>query len=207
MATTQTKFVNQNAAANFSKLDGRFVSSFYGFLKKINCTSISLGSTYRPGTQSSHSYGLAVDIDNLTANGKIYFFNMWYGKKYNDKDDEWFFNAARNHFGNTLHNFYSPAIVMHAGSRHINNTYRYAADKYAAWKRASDIQAEKRNIHEQHLNHCHIAVDPDGKIKKGNRIITPQSKAGSGVIGVLILAVAGGVGYYYYKKEGQANVI
>lgn len=203
MATIQTKFSNDNARNNFSKLDGLFINSFYSFLKSINCSSVTINSTFRHGTESSHSYGLAVDIDNLVANNKTYYFNMWYGKLYNDKDDEFFFNSARKFFGKTLHNYYSPAIVMHAGSNPINNTFRYVSDKKAAWTKAGNIQPEKRNIHEQHLNHLHIAVDPQGRIKKGIHKIVESAKGSSGLFGLFILAVAGGFGYYYYKKEGR----
>lgn len=200
MATQiQTKFTNANAQNNFSKLDGLFINSFYSFLKSINCTSVTINSTFRPGTESSHSYGLAVDIDNLVANGKTYLFNMWYGAKYNDRDDEAFFNSARKYFGSTLHNYYSPAIVMHAGSNPINNSFRYVSDKKAAWTNAGKIAPEKRNIHEQHLNHLHIAVDPQGRIKKGIHKIVEVAKNNSGA-GALVLFLTG-LGFYFYKKQ------
>lgn len=202
----QTKFSNATAQSNFAKLDGLFINAFYSFLKSINCTSITLTSTFRPGTLSSHSYGLAVDIDNLIANGKVYYFNFWYGNQYNDKYDEFFFNSARKYFGTKLHNFYSPAIVMHAGSSPVNNSYRYVSDKKAAWTKVGNIAPNKRNIHEQHLNHCHIAVDPQGRIKRGVHRITELAKQNSG-IGGLVLALMAGVGYYFYqnKKREEGN--
>ncbi|MBK8399473.1 MAG: hypothetical protein IPL26_30055 [Leptospiraceae bacterium] len=205
MSAIQTNFSNENAKTNFAKLDTFFINTFYSFLKSINCTSITLTSTFREGTESSHSYGLAVDVDNIVANGKIYLFNMWYGQQYSDSDDETFFNLARKFFGKTLHNYYSPAIIMHAGSNPVSNSFRYVTDKKSVWEKAGKIDPDKRTIEQQHVNHLHIAVDPNGRIPKKNHTITKESDG----IFTLIFSLAFGFGIYYYfsnnKNEKEVN--
>lgn len=172
-----TLFTSTHAKNNFSKLDATFISSFYGFLKKIGCTEIELNSTFRPGkSNGSHGWGRAVDINQMTVNGKKIAFNFKF-KYYDDKLDEWFYNECVKEFGNTLYNYYSPALVRHVTStKAINNTFRFAKNRLEAVLNAEKIPAAKRNWNESHLNHCHIALDLDGKMKKDKVFASNSTK-------------------------------
>lgn len=164
-----TLFTSAHAKDNFSKLDPNFINLFYGFLKKLGCTELELNSTYRPGkaANGSHAFGRAVDINQMTVNGKSIPFNFKFQNKYDDKLDEWFYNECVAHFGTSLYNYYSPALVRHAtATKAINNTFRFSKNRMADVLKAESIPSAKRNWNESHLNHCHIAIDFDGAMKK-----------------------------------------
>ncbi len=162
-----TKFTDPSAKTNYSKLDPNFTNAFYEFLEKINCSEIELNSTFRSGkANGSHSFGRALDINQMVINGKPFYFNFKFGN-YSDSDDEAFYKMLLEHFGTKLYNYYSPAIVRHATSKTaINNTFRYSKNKLADVLKAESIPSSKRNWNESHLNHCHLAIDYDGLMTK-----------------------------------------
>lgn len=175
----KTIFTSPHAKDNFKNLDPAFINLFYGFLKKIGCTEIELNSTYRPGkaANGSHGWGRAVDINQMVVNGKRLYFNFKFGNLYNDKDDEAFYKKLVEHFGSKLYNYYSPAIVRHATAKTpINNTFRYSKNRIGDVTKAESIPAAKRNWNESHLNHCHIALDPDGEMTKQKVFASNNSK-------------------------------
>lgn len=170
-----TVFTDTAAKANMPKMDSVMLNLFYGFLKTIDCTSIELNSTYRPGkSNGSHSYGRALDINRITFNQngtqKTIYFNLYFSG-YNDKGDESFYNAVKSHFGSKLYNYYSPAIIKHAGqSTELNNQFRYAKNKLEVLRNMENKERSQRGLHESHLNHLHVAIDYDGKMLKDNVI-------------------------------------
>lgn len=166
----KTVFTSKHAKDNFAKMDAVFLSEFYGFLKKLGVVELELNSTFRPNEKinGSHAWGRALDINRMKySSGKSIYFNFKFGNLQNEKDDENFYKEVLKHFGDKLYNYYSPALVRHATSKiAVNNTFRYSKTKIADVTKAESIPASKRGWNESHLNHLHIAIDMDGKMKE-----------------------------------------
>lgn len=163
----------------WNKLNVAFKNLFLSFLKSQGITEIYVNSAYRPKKDNSfHSVGMALDLHYIRygKNKPIYFtLNV---KEYSTEQDIEFYKNFRNYFDKYRIEYFSPSVISKYDIERKNN--------------------KTDSLDTGHLNHLHIAINPDpsAKIKVKIKRIFTDSIVPISVIGLF---------FFWYIKNGNIS--
>lgn len=168
-------------AANWNKSNPRFINLILGFLSSQKIVEIYVNSAFRPEKNGSFHYaGMALDLHYVKyQNGKIVYFSRR-ESKYKASDDTVFSNAVKNYFDKYRIEYFSPANMISQDQDRYNK-YLSSDLKVINQKLADKRAGLKIDLDAGHLDHLHLAVNPDptakikGKVKSFVKSVLPAA--------------------------------
>ncbi len=168
-------------AANWNKSNPRFINLILGFLSNQKIVEIYVNSAYRPEANGSfHHAGMALDLHYVKyQNGKIIYFTRKV-KEYKQSEDTVFSNAVKTYFDKYRIEYFSPASMISQDADRYNK-YLSSDMKIINQKLEEKRLGKKIDLDAGHLDHLHLAVNPDpsakikGKIKSFVKSVLPAA--------------------------------
>lgn len=169
-----------NPSAGWNTVSKDFLNVISDFFRKIGVSEVFVTWVWNDNPSSFHNKGMAMDILYLKyKSGEMHHFSRM-NDGYRVSNDDSLYEKVRSYIAPKYnYEYISPGTVDTAYHKASDNIYR----KHSKDKAAKLINSAGYEINKSHLDHLHIAVDPNPE----NRKSRPGKGSDSGILIPLVL--------------------